>query len=63
MLPSCVSCSPPADLSTRRPNPVTNIMVVSEEDDTRVGYFGHVIWTISWEHPTSKAMHIEIIIY
>ena len=52
----CLICSLPAD-PTRRPNPVTNIMVVSEEDDTRVGYFGHVIWTISWQHPTSKTMH------
>jgi hypothetical protein len=43
------------------PNPPTDIYV-SEEIDTRVGFFGHVILNISWEGPQSKRSQTLIII-
>ena len=35
------------------PNPPTDVYI-SEEIDTRVGFFGHVILNISWEGPQSE---------
>ena len=34
------------------PNPPMDIQI-SEEIDTRIGFFGHVILNISWESPRS----------
>lgn len=39
------------------PNPPTNIQL-SEEIDTRSGFFGHVILNISWDRPQSMHIHL-----
>ena len=41
------------------PNPPTDIYI-SEEIDTRVGFFGHVILNISWDAPQSKRPQITV---
>ena len=35
------------------PNPAVNLHVIDEEDQ-RIGFFGHVILKVTWNHPDSK---------